>query len=154
VSGRLRPQPLLATLVEKVFEGASTIMWLEITLIPFFLAIVLFFLFWIVHEGSHWQKHTQLVIFARIIQASPGRAFLIFFALMILLIPLALLVMVGQWVDVISVGIDPSKSDVVIMMLILLLVLSGSFPIMWGSFRTWRQAVRAEAELKVRQTGA
>ena len=129
-------------------------MWLEITLIPFILTLVLFFIFWIVHEGSRWQKHPQLGIFARIIQASPGRAFLIFFILMIMLIPLALMVMIGQWIDVINSGMTPSKSDVVVMMLLLLLVLAGSFPIMWGSFRTWRQAARAEGELKVRPTGA
>jgi hypothetical protein len=129
-------------------------MWLEITIIPYIFAIIIFFVFWIVHEGSHWQKHPQLGIFARIIQASPRRAFLIFLTLMILLIPLALIVMIGQWMDIIGGGLTPSKSDVVIMMLLLLLVLSGAFPIMWGSFRTWRQASRAEAELKVRPTSA
>jgi len=125
-------------------------MWLEITLIPFILTLVLFFIFWIVHEGSRWQKHPQLGVFARIIQASTRRTFIVFFLLTFLLIPLALLVMTGLWVDGINAGITPAKSDVVNIMLFLLLVLAGAFPVMWSSFRTWRQSVRAEAEMKVR----
>jgi hypothetical protein len=127
-------------------------MWLEITLIPFIFALVLFFIFWIVHEGSRWQKHRYLGVFARIIQASAGRTFGIFFMLTMLFIPLALLVMTGMWIDGINVGVTPAKSDVVNVMLVTLLVLSMTFPIMWGSFRTWRQTVRAEAEMKVRPT--
>jgi hypothetical protein len=121
-------------------------------LIPFILALIIFFLFWIVHEGSHWQRHPYLGAFARIIQHSPARAFGIFFTLTILLIPLSLLVMTGMWIDGMNVGVTPAKSDVVNIMLLTLLVLSMAFPIMWGSFRTWRQALRAEAELKVRPT--
>jgi hypothetical protein len=128
-------------------------MWLEIMLIPFILSLIIFFLFWIVHEGSRWQKHPYLGRFARIIQASPGRAFGIFFTLTMLLIPLALLVMTGLWIDGINSGVTPAKSDIVNIMLVTLLMLSMTFPIMWGSFRTWRQAVRAEAEMKVRPTG-
>jgi hypothetical protein len=128
-------------------------MWLEIMLVPFILSVIIFFLFWIVHEGSHWQKHPYLGRFARIIQTSPGRAFGIFFTLTMLLIPLAILVMTGMWIDGINSGVTPAKSDVVNIMLVTLLMLSMTFPIMWGSFRTWRQAVRAEAEMKVRPTG-
>ncbi|MDH4214094.1 MAG: hypothetical protein OEV85_09255 [Candidatus Thorarchaeota archaeon] len=128
-------------------------MWLEITILIFIIAIIIFFLFWIVHEGSRWQKHPQLGIFARIVQASPRRAFLIFFTFTIMFIPLALLMMTGLWVDGINAGITVAKSDIVNLMLITLLVMAGAFPIMWGSFRTWRQAVRAEADMKVRPTG-
>ncbi len=127
-------------------------MWLEITLIGFIIALIVFFIFWIVHEGTRWQKHPQLGIFARIIQVSPKRTFLIFLFLTILLIPLALLVMTGLWVDGINAGITPAKSDVVNVMLFTLLVMAGALPVMWGSFRTWRQSARAEAEMKVRPT--
>jgi hypothetical protein len=129
-------------------------MWLEITLIPFILTLIIFFVFWIVHEGSRWQKHRYLGVFARIIQASVRRAFWIFFMLTMLLIPLALLIMTGLWIDGMNVGVTPAKADIVNIMLVTLLVLSMTFPIMWGSFRTWRQAVRAEAEMKVRPTEA
>lgn len=61
--------------------------------------------------------------------------------------------MTGLWVDGINTGITVAKSDIVNLMLITLLVMAGAFPIMWGSFRTWRQAARAEAEMKVRPTG-
>ncbi len=71
-------------------------MWLEITIIPFFLMFIVFLIFWIVHEGSRWQKHRYLGVFARIIQTSPRRAFMIFFLLMISFIPLGLLMMVGK----------------------------------------------------------
>jgi len=127
-------------------------MWLEITLIPFFIALIIFFIFWIVHEGSRWQKHPQLGIFARIIQHSPGRAFSIFFFMTILLIPLSLTVMTGLWVDGINAGVTPAKADVVNIMLFTLLVMAGALPVMWGSFRTWRQSVKLEAEMKVRPT--
>ncbi|MBN2228549.1 MAG: hypothetical protein JW779_03075 [Candidatus Thorarchaeota archaeon] len=129
-------------------------MWLEIFLIPFVLALVLFIIFWIVHEGSRWQKHPQLGIFARIIQASPGRAFLIFLVLTIAFIPLGLLLMTGMWIDKIAIGITPEKSDVVNVMLLTFLVLAGAFAVMYGAYGTWRQASRAEAELKVRPSSA
>jgi hypothetical protein len=129
-------------------------MWLEITTIIFGFAVVLFLIFWIVHEGSRWQKHSQLGVFARIIQTSPRRAFLIFLLFTILFIPLGLLMMTGLWIDAMNAGTTAQKSDIVNIMLLMLLVLAGSFPIMWGSFRTWRQAIRAEAELKVRPTAS
>jgi hypothetical protein len=127
-------------------------MWLEIFLIPFLLVIVLFIIFWIVHEGSRWQKHPQLGAFARIIQASPKRAFLIFFILTFLTFPMAILVMTGLWWDKLDAGISPEKTDVVNVMLLMFLVIAFCVAILWGSFRTWRHSVRAEAEEKVRMT--
>ena len=127
-------------------------MWLEIFLIPFLVVIILFVIFWIVHEGSRWQKHPQLGVFARIIQTSPKRAFLIFLVLTILTFPMAILVMSGLWLDKLAAGISPEKTDVVNVMLIMFLVLAFTVSILWGSFRTWRHAARAEAEEKVRMT--
>ncbi|MGY5860098.1 MAG: hypothetical protein RTU63_12070 [Candidatus Thorarchaeota archaeon] len=127
-------------------------MFLELFLIPFFGVIILFVIFWIVHEGSRWQKHPYLGFFARIIQTSPKRAFSIFFVLTILTFPMAVLVMTGMWWDKMNVGITPEKTDVVNVMLLMFLVLAFTVAILWGSFRTWRHAARAEAEEKVRMT--
>ena len=127
-------------------------MWLEIFLIPFILVIVLFIIFWIVHEGTKWQKHKYLGGFARIIQKSPGRGFLIFLILTITTFPMAALVMTGLWWDKIEAGITPEKSDVVNVMLLMFLVLAFTISILWGSFRTWRHAARAEAEEAIRMT--
>jgi hypothetical protein len=127
-------------------------MWLEIFIIPFVLTLVIFTIFWIVKDGQRWQKHPQLGIFARIIQKSPGRAFFIFFGLMILLIPLALLVMTGLWMDKLDAGITPARTDVVNVMLIMFLVLCFTIYIAWGAYGTWRNAKRAEAEMRVRPT--
>ena len=129
-------------------------MWLEIMLIPFVVNLVLFFVFWIVHEGSRWQKHPYLGVFARIVQKSPRRGFLIFFFLTILCFPTIILVMLGQWWDTLGAGNTPSKTDVVDIMLIMFLVMAFVIPVMWGSFRTWRQSARAEAEEKIKLTGA
>lgn len=125
-------------------------MWLELFLIPFLLVIVLFVIFWIVHEGSRWQKHPYLGAFARIIQVSPKRAFFIFLALTILTFPMSILVMTGLWLDKLAAEISPEKTDVVNVMLLMFLVLAFTVSILWGSFRTWRHAARAEAEEKVR----
>ncbi len=125
-------------------------MWLELFLIPFLLIIVLFVIFWIVHEGSRWQKHPYLGVFARIVQVSPKRAFTIFFILTILTFPMSILVMTGLWWDKLAAGITPEKTDVVNVMLLMFLVLAFTVSILWGSFRTWRHAARAEAEEKVR----
>ncbi|MHA1135062.1 MAG: hypothetical protein ACTSSE_01090 [Candidatus Thorarchaeota archaeon] len=128
-------------------------MWLELFLIPFFVVIILFVIFWIVHEGSRWQKHRYLGAFARIIQASPKRAFMIFLSLTILTFPMAILVMTGLWWDKLAlIDTSPEKTDVVNVMLVMFLVLAFTISILWGSFRTWRHAVRAEAEEKVRMT--
>jgi len=125
-------------------------MWLELFLIPFLLVIVLFVIFWIVHEGSRWQKHPYLGVFARMIQVSPKRAFTIFLLLTLLTFPMSILVMTGLWWDKLEVGITPEKTDVVNVMLLMFLVLAFTVSILWGSFRTWRHAARAEAEEKVR----
>ena len=127
-------------------------MWLEIFLIPFLAVITLFVIFWIVHEGSRWQKHKYLGSFARIIQTSPKRAFMIFLLLTLLTFPMAILVMTGLWWDKLAIEISPEKTDVVNVMLIMFLVLAFTVSILWGSFRTWRHAARAEAEEKVRMT--
>ena len=128
-------------------------MWFEIMLIPFLLILILFFIFWIVHEGTRWQKHRTLGFFARFIQASPRRSFLTFFLLFILLIPAALLLMSGMWVDSQATEIGPQQVDVVIVMLLVFLVLAMAFPAMYSSLGTWRNAKRAEAEMKVKPTG-
>ena len=128
-------------------------MWLEIFLIPFLAVIILFVIFWIVHEGTRWQKHPYLGVFARIIQVSPKRSFLIFLVLTVLTFPMAMLVMTGLWWDKLDQMISPEKTDVVNVMLMMFLVLSFTVAILWGSFRTWRHSARAEAEEKVRMTG-
>lgn len=128
-------------------------MWLEILSIPFIVIVVLFFLFWIVHEGSRWQRHRFLGGFARFVQASPKRNFLTFFILFILMIPAALLIMTGVWWDSLGTPIGPQRTDVVIVMLLMFLVLAFAFPVMYGSLGTWRNARRAEAEMRVRPTG-
>ena len=125
-------------------------MWLEIFLIPFFLVILLFIIFWVVHEGSRWQKHPYLGVFARIIQVSPKRTFVVFLTLTVLTLPMSVMVMTGLWLDKLSVGIFPEKTDVVNVMLLMFPVLVFTVFILWGSFRTWRHAARVEAEEKVR----
>ncbi|MFW9806801.1 MAG: hypothetical protein ACFFFK_08740 [Candidatus Thorarchaeota archaeon] len=127
-------------------------MWLEIMLIPFFILLVIFFIFWIVHEGSRWQKHPQLGFFARFIQTSPKRAFFTFLSLFILLIPALLGLMTGLWLDKLGTELGPERVDVVNVMLLMFLVLAFSFVPMYSSLGTWRNARRAEAELKVRPT--
>ena len=127
-------------------------MWLEIFLIPFLAVICLFIIFWIVHEGTRWQKHKYLGAFARVIQTSPKRAFFIFLVLTILTFPMAVLVMTGLWWDKLDLGVSPEKTDVVNVMLIMFLVLAFTVTILWGSFRTWRHTARAQAEEKIRMT--
>ncbi len=128
-------------------------MWLEIFLIPFVILLVLFFIFWIVHEGSRWQKHPRLGVFARFIQASPKRGFFTFLLLFFMLIPASLLLMSGVWMDALASDIGPQRVDVVNVMLLLFLVLSFSFPVMYSALGTWRTARRAEAEMKVKPVG-
>ena len=127
-------------------------MWLEIFLIPFIAVILLFVVFWIVHEGTKWQKHRYFGAFARFIQSSPRRGFLVFFILTLTTFPMAALVMTGLWWDKLDAGIIPAKSDVVNVMLIMFLVLAFTIAILWGSFRTWRHSARAEAEEAIRMT--
>jgi hypothetical protein len=122
-------------------------------LIPFVILLIVFFIFWIVHEGTRWQKHPTLGFFARFIQASPRRAFLTFFLMFLMLIPAALLLLTGMWVDSLQTEIGPQKVDVVVVMLLVFLILAMAFPVMFSSLGTWRNAKRAEAEMKVRPTG-
>ena len=128
-------------------------MWLEIMLIPFIILTILFFIFWIVHEGTRWQKHSTLGVFARFIQASPRRTFLVFLLMFFLFIPAAILVMSGMWWDSLVSEYGPQRTDVVNVMLITLLVLAFSFTPMYSALGTWRNTQRAEAEMKVRPTG-
>ena len=128
-------------------------MWMQITLIPLVILLIVFFIFWIVHEGSRWKKHPQLGAFARFIQKSPKRTFLTFLVLFLAIIPACLLFMTGIWLDTYETPIGPQRTDVVDVMLILLLILSFTFPVMYSALGTWRNARRAEAEMKVRPTG-
>ncbi|MHA1484329.1 MAG: hypothetical protein ACTSPR_03305 [Candidatus Thorarchaeota archaeon] len=128
-------------------------MYFELSLIPFSLIVLLFLIFWIVQEGSSWQKHPQLGVFARFIQASAGRAFFTFLMLTILLVPTTLLLLQGVWWDLLATGDGIANTvPVVNTLLLMFLVLAGMIPVMWSSFRTWRHAVRAAAEVKVRTT--
>lgn len=127
-------------------------MWLQIMLIPLVIILVLFFIFWIVHEGTRWQKHRYLGAFARFIQASPRRTFLTFLLLFLLIFPATILVMTGMWWDSLASELGPQRTDIVNIMLILFLVLAFTFPVMYSSLGTWRNVRRAEAEMKVRPT--
>jgi hypothetical protein len=125
-------------------------MWLQIFLIPFIILLVIFFIFWLVHEGTRWQRHPQLGVFARFVQATPRRTFFVFLILFILLIPACILMMTGLWLDNLGTEFGPQRVDVVNVMLILFLVLAFTFPVMYSSLGTWRNAKRAEAEMKVK----
>lgn len=127
-------------------------MWLQIMVIPFLVLIILFFIFWIVHEGTRWQKHSTLGVFARFIQASPKRTFFTFFSLFLLILPAVLLVMTGMWWDSLDSPLGPQRTDVVNVMLIVFLVLVFTFPVMYSSLGVYRNSQRAEAEMKVRPT--
>jgi hypothetical protein len=128
-------------------------MWFEIMLIPFFLIIVLFLIFTIVQEGSRWQKHRFLGRFARYIQASAGRAFFTFLLMTFMMIPATLGILQGHWWDLLAAGETAANTvPIVNTLLIMFLTLAAMIPVMWGSFRTWRQAVRSAAEVKVRTT--
>lgn len=127
-------------------------MWLELFIIPLLIVIILFVIFWIVHEGSRWQKHKYLGGFARFIQVSAGRSFMTFLVLTILTFPTAMLVMTGMWWDRLDAGVTPEKTDVVNVMLLMFLLLAFTISVLWGSFRTWRHSVRAVAEESIRLT--
>jgi len=75
-----------------------------------------------------------------------------FFLLFILLIPAAILVMSGQWLDALGSELGPQKVNVVNMMLIVFLLLASTFPIMYSSLGIWRNSKRTEAELQVKPT--
>ncbi|TFF95696.1 hypothetical protein EU546_02795 [Candidatus Thorarchaeota archaeon] len=128
-------------------------MWFEISLVPFILLLVLFFIFFVVQEGSKWQKHKYLGVFARFIQASPRRTFLIFFTIMVLSVPSTMMLLHGYWVDALAgAGMPDSQTPGVYTLLVMILVLAAIIPVMWSSFRTWRQTVRSAAEVRVRTT--
>jgi len=128
-------------------------MYFELSLIPFSLIVLLFLIFWIVQEGSRWQKHPQLGVFARFIQSSAGRAFFSFFMLTVLLVPTTLLLLQGVWWDLLATGDAITNTvPVVDTLLLMFLILAGMIPVTISSFRTWRHSVRAAAEVKVRTT--
>ncbi len=128
-------------------------MYFELSLIPFSLIVLLFLIFWIVKEGTRWQKHPRLGVFARFIQVSAGRAFFSFLILTILLVPATLLLLQGVWWDLLATGESiPNTVPVVNTLLLMFLILAGMIPVMISSFRTWRHAVRSAAEVKVRTT--
>ncbi|MFO7836624.1 MAG: hypothetical protein R6V83_08215 [Candidatus Thorarchaeota archaeon] len=128
-------------------------MWFEIMLIPFIVVMFLFVVFFIVQEGTTWQKHPYLGPFARFIQASAARGFFTFFALTILSIPTLFGVMQGYWLDRFISGNLPSNNVFVVnTLLIMFLILAMMLPVMWGRFRAWRQAVRAKSGVTVRSS--
>ena len=120
----------------------------------FVLIIILFLAFWITVDGTKWQKHKYLGVFARIIQASARRAFIIFFIFTVMMVPASLLILQGYWIDAIDSGSPPSNTvPVVTTLLLMFLMLAGMIPIMWGRYRIWRQSTRASADVRVRTTG-
>jgi len=126
-------------------------MYFELFLIPFVITVLLFVIFFIVDEGSHWQKHRVLGVFARFIQASHARGFFVFFALTILSIPFTFLPLVGYWIDAIAANAIPTnQSAIVNTLLVMMVLLSLMIPVTWSHFRQWRQAVRSMAEVRVR----
>ncbi len=128
-------------------------MYFEIFLIPLIIVIVLFVIFFIVAEGSHWQKHRVLGPFARFIQRSHFVGFITFLFLTLLSIPVTLLVLTGYWMDALAAGSPPSNQvPVVDTLLVIMLLLAAMIPVMWSHFRQWRQAVRSMSEVRVRTT--
>ncbi|UCE11202.1 MAG: hypothetical protein JSW61_04495 [Candidatus Thorarchaeota archaeon] len=131
-------------------------MYFEIGVAFWSVVVFLFLVFWIVQEGSRWQKNRLLGVFARFIQHSAGRAFVLFFLLTILIIPASLSVMSGLWYDAWLAGGGnagfTNTVPVVTTFLLMFLLLSGMIPVMWSSFRTWRQAVRSAREVRVQTT--
>ncbi len=132
-------------------------MYFELAMVVWILLLLLFIIFWIVQEGSRWQKHPVLGGFARFIQASAGRGFAVFLLLTLGLIPSTLGLMAGFWADAYFAGEGyatvANTVPIVNTLLIMFLFLAAMVPVMWGSFRTWRQAVRSAAEVRVRTTG-
>jgi hypothetical protein len=121
--------------------------------IPFLVILYLFVIFWIVEQGSRWQKHRHLGLFARFIQKSQFRTFITYFCLTFLMILGVLGVMMGFWMDSINAGTPiRNTTPVVNSLLITFLLLSAMIPIVWSSFRRWRHAVRSAADVRVRTT--
>jgi hypothetical protein len=128
-------------------------MYFELGLVLFVIIVILFLAFWVTAEGSSWQKHKFLGVFARIIQTSARRSFLIFFFFTIMMIPASLLIVQGYWIDAIISDTPPANTvPVVSALLLMFLMLSGMIPVMWGRYRVWRQSARASADVRVRTT--
>ena len=135
-------------------------MWLEILMIPFLVTLILFIVFWIVQEGSHWQRHKLLGPFASFIQASPFRSFATFLIMTILMIPAILVLLVGLTWDIIGWDIATSTASgaltdtvpIVNTLLLTFLMFAAMIPVLWSSFRTWRHSVRQIAEVRVTTT--
>ena len=135
-------------------------MWFEILMIPFLVTLALFIAFWIVQEGSHWQRHKLLGPFAKFVQASAFRAFATFLAMTAIMIPAILTLLVGLTWDII--GWDPVTSTatgaltdtvpIVNTLLISFLMFAAMIPVLWSSFRTWRHSVRQVADVRVTST--
>ncbi|MHA2066054.1 MAG: hypothetical protein ACXABY_16910 [Candidatus Thorarchaeota archaeon] len=124
-----------------------------IAVVPFLAMLYLFVIFWIVEQGSRWQKHPQLGVFARFIQKSQFRTFITYFALTFLVLFAVIGVMVGFWFDSIIASIPiRNTTPVVNALLVAFLLLAAMIPVMWSSFRRWRQAVRSAADVRVRTT--
>ena len=129
----------------------NELMMTGIMIVPFLLIIYMFVIFWIVEQGSRWQKHPYLGVFARFIQKSQFRTFIVYFILTILMIFGVLGVMVGFWMDSIIAGTAiRNTAPVVYSLLLALLLLSAMIPVMWSSLRRWRQAARSAAEARLR----
>ncbi len=114
--------------------------------------IGLFVTFYVVVEGSSWQKHRIVGVFARIIQKSARRAFFIFLILMILTIPACLGVLAAFWINAVETHTIPNTTAPIVMVILtILFLLSFMLPVTWGRFRTWRIAVRSAAEVRVKR---
>ncbi|NWF95825.1 MAG: hypothetical protein HXY34_06750 [Candidatus Thorarchaeota archaeon] len=122
-----------------------------VMLIPIALILFTFLAFYITSEGSKWQKHRFLGVFARFIQASPKRRFLVFLMLLLLMVPAMLGVLAGFWYDVVMANEVPSNTTPVVNTLLLIFLFAAvMLPVMWSHFRMWRQAVRSAAEVRIK----
>ncbi len=128
-------------------------MYQEVMLIPLTLHLLIFLSFFITSEGSRWQRHKYLGVFARFIQASPRRGFLVFLTLTIAIIPVVEGLMWGMWYDAILLEAIPANTTPIVMyMLLAMLLLAAMIPVMYSHYGTWRQSVRSAADVKVRST--
>ncbi|MHA2117660.1 MAG: hypothetical protein ACW98J_01960 [Candidatus Thorarchaeota archaeon] len=124
-----------------------------VMIVPFLVVLYLFVIFYIVEQGSRWQKHRLLGIFARFIQKSQFRTFATYLFLTFLIILGVSGIMMGFWMDTIIAGTPiRNTTPVVNSLLISFLLLSAMIPIVWSSFRRWRHAVRSAADVRVRTT--
>ena len=70
-----------------------------------------------------------------------------------MMIPTDLLMTSAYWYDAIQAGHSMGTTSIVSGLLLMFLLLAMMMPVVWGSFRVWRQFVRAAAEVRVRPTG-